>query len=62
MDEGTPLPRGKICIMIRLMRRSELESKDPADFAALMSTSVGHLGIITPDGYPRVVPVNFAAT
>jgi len=23
--------------------------------------SVGHLGIITPDGYPRVVPVNFVA-
>jgi len=23
--------------------------------------TVGHLGIITPDGYPRAVPVNFAA-
>ena len=24
------------------------------------ATNIGHLGIVTPDGYPRVVPVNFA--
>ena len=36
----------------------------PGDLALLEAisrhTDVGYLGIVTPDGYPRVVPVNFA--
>lgn len=44
------------------MRRSEYQCHDPEEFRHIVETApVGHLGIITPDGYPRVVPMNFAA-
>ncbi len=44
------------------MRRIEYQSNDPEEFRLIVETAlVGHLGIITPDGFPRVVPVNFAA-
>jgi uncharacterized protein len=44
------------------MRRSEYDSHDPEEFAIIVSTAeVGHLGLVTPDGYPRVVPINFVA-
>ncbi|MBU0982801.1 MAG: pyridoxamine 5'-phosphate oxidase family protein, partial [candidate division Zixibacteria bacterium] len=43
------------------MRRHEYTCDDPDAFAAIVNeTSIGNLGIVTPDGYPRVVPVNFA--
>lgn len=44
------------------MRRKKLESKDMAVFDQIVSEAeVGYLGIITKDGYPRVVPVNFVS-
>jgi nitroimidazol reductase NimA-like FMN-containing flavoprotein (pyridoxamine 5'-phosphate oxidase superfamily) len=44
------------------MRRSEYKSDDPAEYRFITETAeVGHLGFITPDGYPRVVPLNFVA-
>ena len=44
------------------MRRNELESSDPAVFAEVAAAAeVGELGILTADGSPRVVPLNFAA-
>lgn len=44
------------------MRRHELESRDPLLFAELASRcEVGYLGLVTADGTPRVVPLNFAA-
>jgi nitroimidazol reductase NimA-like FMN-containing flavoprotein (pyridoxamine 5'-phosphate oxidase superfamily) len=44
------------------MRYSEYEKFDPGDFESISgSAPVGNLGIITADGYPRVVPVNFVA-
>lgn len=44
------------------MRRTELESTDPAVFAEVAAAAiVGELGLITADGTPRVVPLNFAA-
>jgi len=44
------------------MRRSELESQDPAVFAEVAADAeIGELGILTADGWPRVVPLNFAA-
>jgi len=37
-------------------------SDNIAEFDAIVKdTAVGYLGITTPDGYPRVVPVNFVA-
>jgi nitroimidazol reductase NimA-like FMN-containing flavoprotein (pyridoxamine 5'-phosphate oxidase superfamily) len=43
------------------MRRHELESHDPALFAELARRcEVGYLGLVTADGMPRVVPLNFA--
>lgn len=43
------------------MRRHELASNDPALFAELASRcEVGYLGLLTDDGTPRVVPLNFA--
>ena len=43
------------------MRRHELESHDPALFAELARRcEVGYLGLVTADGTPRVVPLNFA--
>ncbi len=44
------------------MRRKNLQSNDPEVINRLLSeTIVGHVGILTPTGYPRVVPVNFIA-
>jgi uncharacterized protein len=44
------------------MRRHELASHDPALFAELARRcEVGYLGLVTSDGTPRVVPLNFAA-
>ena len=44
------------------MRRHELESTDPAVFTEVAADAeVGYLGLITADGHPRVVPLNFAA-
>ena len=44
------------------MRRSECESRDPELFAELAAdVEVGQLGILTADGTPRVIPLNFAA-
>jgi nitroimidazol reductase NimA-like FMN-containing flavoprotein (pyridoxamine 5'-phosphate oxidase superfamily) len=44
------------------MRRKKLESKDMAVFDQIVSEAeVGYLGIMTEDGYPRVVPVNFVS-
>ncbi len=44
------------------MRRHELESHDPDLFAELARRcEVGYLGLVTADGTPRVVPLNFAA-
>ncbi len=44
------------------MRRHELESRDAALFAELARRcEVGYLGLVTADGTPRVVPLNFAA-
>jgi nitroimidazol reductase NimA-like FMN-containing flavoprotein (pyridoxamine 5'-phosphate oxidase superfamily) len=45
------------------MRRSEFESTDPKDYLEIMSKAfVGHLGLIDPRGYPRIVPLNFVLT
>lgn len=44
------------------MRRRELESTDPALFAEIAARAeIGHLVIVTPDGWPRAVAVNFCA-
>ncbi len=44
------------------MRRKELQSTDPAVFAEVAAAAeVGELGLVTADGSPRVVPLNFAA-
>lgn len=44
------------------MRRQELASDDPALFReAADRCEVGYLGLVTADGTPRVVPLNFAA-
>jgi hypothetical protein len=44
------------------LRRSELESKDAEIFAEVArDAEVGELGLVTADGTPRVVPLNFAA-
>ena len=44
------------------MRRHELESTNPAVFTEVAKAAeIGELGLITVDGHPRVVPVNFAA-
>jgi uncharacterized protein len=44
------------------MRRHELESHDPKLFAELARRcEIGYLALITADGTPRAVPVNFAA-
>ncbi|MDF1544872.1 MAG: pyridoxamine 5'-phosphate oxidase family protein [bacterium] len=43
------------------MRRKEYQSTNEADLRMLYDTvMVGQVGIVTPEGYPRVVPVNFA--
>ncbi len=44
------------------MRRNELESHDRELFTELANAvEVGQLGILTADGTPRVIPLNFAA-
>jgi nitroimidazol reductase NimA-like FMN-containing flavoprotein (pyridoxamine 5'-phosphate oxidase superfamily) len=44
------------------MRRRELASDDPALFAEVAgSAEIGHFVILTPDGWPRAVAVNFCA-
>ena len=44
------------------MRRDELSSTDAAVFDEVASAAeIGELGLITADGTPRVVPLNFAA-
>jgi nitroimidazol reductase NimA-like FMN-containing flavoprotein (pyridoxamine 5'-phosphate oxidase superfamily) len=44
------------------MRRQELACDDPALFReAADRCEVGYLGLVTADGTPRVVPLNFAA-
>jgi len=44
------------------VRRQELASDDPALFReAADRCEVGYLGLVTADGTPRVVPLNFAA-
>ncbi len=44
------------------MRREEYQSTNQTDLKMLFDTVlVGQLGIMTAEGYPRVVPVNFAA-
>lgn len=44
------------------MRRDELRSTDPALFAELaVAVEVGELALVTADGSPRVIPLNFAA-
>ncbi len=45
-----------------VMRRDELQSRDPALFAEVAAAAeVGELGLLRADGSPRVVPLNFAA-
>jgi nitroimidazol reductase NimA-like FMN-containing flavoprotein (pyridoxamine 5'-phosphate oxidase superfamily) len=42
------------------MRKPEDYSHDPGEFESIAGAAlVGYLGILTPDGYPRVVPLNF---
>ena len=44
------------------MRRSEYHTDDPRIIDSILrSSQIGYLGIVTPDGYPRVVPLNFVA-
>ncbi|HOX26056.1 MAG TPA: pyridoxamine 5'-phosphate oxidase family protein [Candidatus Krumholzibacteria bacterium] len=43
------------------MRRHELQSREPDLFQEAARCEVGYLGLVTPDGTPRVVPLNFAA-
>jgi nitroimidazol reductase NimA-like FMN-containing flavoprotein (pyridoxamine 5'-phosphate oxidase superfamily) len=43
-----------------MMRRSDLAGTDPSEIARLAQTcEVGFLGINDPDGFPRVIPLNF---
>lgn len=42
------------------MRKGEYELNDPEEFERIIQNGeVGYLGILTPDGFPRVVPVNY---
>lgn len=42
------------------MRRAEFQKDEPEVAAEILSeAALGHLGIVTPDGFPRVVPLNF---
>lgn len=44
------------------MRRSELNADDSGEITELLeNVEIGYLGIITSNGYPRVVPLNFVA-
>jgi len=44
------------------MRKHKLQSHDMAVYDEVMAAAeVGYLGITTPEGYPRVVPLNFTA-
>lgn len=42
------------------MRKNEFQSSDPKQVAEILTQQkIGRVGIVTPDGYPRVVSVNF---
>ena len=42
------------------MRRSELESNNPGEIRELFDeVEIGYLGLVIPDGFPRVIPLNF---
>jgi nitroimidazol reductase NimA-like FMN-containing flavoprotein (pyridoxamine 5'-phosphate oxidase superfamily) len=44
------------------MRRSEFSVDNPSVSSEILRTAiVGYLGILTGDGFPRVIPVNFVA-
>ncbi len=44
------------------MRRSEFDSSDSTVIQEILAANkIGRVGIITPDGYPRIVPVNYVA-
>ena len=44
------------------MRRDEHSSSSDEDFRYVADHAVvGHLGLIAPSGFPRIVPLNFAA-
>lgn len=44
------------------MRRDEHSSSSDEDFRYVTDNAiVGHLGLITPSGFPRIVPLNFVA-
>ena len=44
------------------MRRDELSSSDDEDFDFIVNKAiVGHLGLISDSGFPRIVPLNFVA-
>jgi nitroimidazol reductase NimA-like FMN-containing flavoprotein (pyridoxamine 5'-phosphate oxidase superfamily) len=46
-----------------MMRRDDFELTDSVEIQAiLMKAEFGSLGVVTDDGYPRVVPVNFASS
>ena len=41
------------------MRRNEFSSSDPIHHQELMNATIGQLGIVDTNGYPRIVPLNF---
>jgi len=44
------------------MRRSELNADNADEITELLeNVEIGYLGIMTPNGYPRIVPLNFVA-
>lgn len=44
------------------MRRAELNADNADEITELLANvEIGYLGIMTPSGYPRVVPLNFVA-
>lgn len=44
------------------MRRDEFGSSENTDFSYIVNNAiVGHLGLISRSGYPRIVPLNFVA-
>ena len=44
------------------MRLSKYANNDPEVIREILhSAQVGYLGILLPDGYPRVIPINFAS-
>ncbi|MHA2251683.1 MAG: pyridoxamine 5'-phosphate oxidase family protein [Candidatus Kariarchaeaceae archaeon] len=44
------------------MRRNELASENKKDYEFIMQEAkVGHLGLLDENGFPRIIPLNFAA-